>query len=223
MKTFKNSSALFFLGLVMSLTASATGGTYNQSFTSVTGVTILGTTHSLGCSSFGVTVYAPVGTQVSKANYTYSVDATSFDTTINWSGLGSLSGSVTLQGCFSAGGATATWALTNPGLTSLVACGACAATAYADVFVGSINWTGLHADTLTSAPGFGQNGTIYVWLDLNTQSVIWGVPTSTTAGWSASGGTLQVSTTGYPSGAVPLGTIQLANGKIYAPSLSSVY
>lgn len=202
--------ALMMMGI--SITSSfAQLTTYNQSFTSVTGVNIAGTTHNLGCSAFTVTVRTPSGTKISTSGYTYTIDPATYDLAVSFGG--TYTGEIYLQGCFSPTGASTDFQPVASSAGVLTICGSCTTSAYADrKYVNSdsyIIWIAGTQSWTLDALNNGTPGTAYIYADSITLHLMVALTTAGDAVYleGGNGSDYIYNATGYPASAVPIATV----------------
>jgi hypothetical protein len=191
---------------------------YTQSVTSVSGVTIPGTTHNLGCALFAVSVYdnsIPAIRQSASA-YSWSINQTTYDATVTFNNT-PFSGTVYLTGCFSTSSGADDFLVARfaPSPTHLLMCFSCTYSSYADRTYMSKDYVSLQGFS-ASTNGDGQSGTVWVWIDSNTMQVVFGTSVSS-GGITSATGTVQYSVSGYPSsGVVPLGHSTFNTSGVFA-------
>jgi hypothetical protein len=188
---------------LFAVSASFASTTYTQSVPTSTSLSIPGTTHNLGCAQYGARIYDSNGVRQPGSAFTLTKNATTY--TASFSFHHPFSGTVKLQGCFSPTSASTDFEATDSAGTITV-CASCTDAAPAGREYASAWYVGTMAYTLTGN-GDGQSGTAYVYLDPNTGHTVFGLTSSSGVGAASSGASVVYNSTGFPSGAVPLGIV----------------
>lgn len=189
------------------------GSTYSENVTSVTSATILGSTHALGCGWFGITMNYSGGAPVDTSAYSYTVNSSTYDVLLTWTS--SFTGSITLRGCYPASGAYGSFAAAPQGVYPngygepwyiLNVCGDCTTSMYAIKDVAGYNFLGTKPYNIYATYGGSCNDALWVWLDPNTQGVVFGTTYNCNSYTLGNGGTWEYGITGFPSGVGQIAT-----------------
>jgi hypothetical protein len=199
MKIFNRSVVCALLAASVSLAST----TYTQQVSNVTTVTIPGSVHHLGCLQYSIRGYDSNGVRQPSSAFSSTRDVTTYDATVSFPS--SFTGSVKLQGCFSATSAATDFQVAASAGTITV-CSSCTDPAYADRLYGTQRYAATIAYTLTSNSD-GQSGTAWVYLDPATARTIFAVSSASGVGTASPGARVVYSATGFPDGAVPLATV----------------
>lgn len=196
-----------FIALLVCILPASAAVTYSQGVTNVSGVTIPGATHALGCPSFSVVVRDATNVKQPKTFYTWAVNQSTYDVTVTFNA--AFTGSVNLQGCFSLTYAATDWQVTA-GPSSVTVCGSCSASNYAARDPGGMVYVATYSfSALLTGNG---SGTLYAYIDPVTLNVTFATTGPSSDLSLAGAGRLAGGASGYPTGAVPLGHVVYASG-----------
>lgn len=188
---------------LLAVSAGFASTTYTQSVSSVTSVTIPGTTHNLGCQQYGIRVYDSNGVRQPTSAYTASINSSTFDATVTFGS--SFTGTVKLQGCYSLTSASTDFQVTDSA-SEIMVCADCSDSAPAvRTYLGE--WFADPGVVNFISNGDQTTATIWVYLDLFTGHVTFGVSAASGIGSPTSGGRVVYNATGFPDPSVPLATV----------------
>jgi hypothetical protein len=205
-KGFQNMKNTIYRAVMCALLAVSAGfatTTYTQSVSSVTSVTIPGTTHNLGCLRYSVLVYDSNGVRQPATAFTATRNASTFDATITFATF--FTGTVKLQGCFNLTSASSDFQVTDSA-GEITVCSACTDSAPADRKYSSQSYA---ETSVVNFIGNGDNASATVWVYLDSVSghLIFGVSAASGIGSATAGGRVAYNVTGFPDGSVPLATV----------------
>ncbi len=185
--------------------------------TSQTFLSIPASTHQLGCSSdtaISTAVYDNGGSIQPRSSR--SVSVSSGNVSISWSN--AFTGTVKLVGCFTGDTSVSTDFDTTLHLTNtqLAVCHSCSANSggYAQRTVSSVGYRAANEVTVTINSSC--TGTLYNWMDPDTQKVVFGfssgIGSNCVSGTSGSHHEVRYGVTGFPTGGVNLSHVAYSGG-----------
>ena len=216
MKALLSCAAAAALFCVWSLPAFALGS-YTQTVTNVTTVTIANSAHSMGAKYFGVSVFDSESVRVQQADspgWSYSINASTFSVTVNFTS--SFTGTVKLIGPFTGLTGNDRDFKVSSGLEGgagvLKVCGDCSLDYFALRSWASKTWYSAGA-TVLSLTASGGGGTWRAWLE--NSKVIFGYSYASVGGAATCSGLpceVRFSQSGYPGGVIKLGSALRSGG-----------